>query len=382
MTRSRRQFLTAAGATGAALLAGCQAQKVDTETPTSDTPGGAGTTTGEPTPATANTLVVTSYPAFTNAPSSSPGAWLKRRFEDEFDATLVYKTPQNELNYYIERAAQGVDFEADVYIGLDVNALIRADEKRGTGQFTKPLFTEYPELDGASRIKENLWFDPKDRAVPFDTSYVSLVWNATKEGGEFVAPETFDELTKPAFEGDLITQNPTSAVTGKRFMLHTVKRYGEDGYLDYWEQLKQNGVQVLGNWSDSYSAYTSGEAPMVTSYSTDQVYANRYDQNMQKHQIRFLNDQAYGSSEGMARFRSSDAPELARKFMEFVLRPEIQVGIAKRNVSIPAITDAPLPEDYSKYAKVPPEPVEFSYQELKGNVTRWTDQWAKQFASN
>ncbi|WP_435065261.1 thiamine ABC transporter substrate-binding protein [Halobaculum sp. EA56] len=385
--RSRRRFLRAVGAAGAAGLAGCSAEPTGegTTEPTvgtdDDVVTTSGTTTGEPTESMADTLVVATYPPFVDAPSTSPGAWLKEEFESEYDATLVYQTPDSELNYYIERAVQGVDFEADVYLGLDVNGLIRLDSERGSGQFTEPMFADASNVEGIDRVKESLLFDPRDRAIPFNTSYVAVVWNATMEGGEFVAPETFDGLVKEAYRGDLITQNPTSSTTGTQFLLHTIAAKGEDGYLDYWRSLKANDVTVLGTWSDAYSAYQSGEAPMVVSYSTDQVYAHRSGQDLSKHQIRFLDDQGYARPGGMARFRASNAPRLAERFMEFVLRPEIQAGIAKRNVALPAIDDAPLPDDYEQYAKVPPEPVSFTYEELKGNLGTWKDEWQRMYAS-
>ncbi|QLG60925.1 thiamine ABC transporter substrate-binding protein [Halorarum salinum] len=380
MNRTRREFLTAAGAGGTALLAGCQAEPLDegTDTPADAGTEPTGTTTG--TPEGADTLVVATYPPFVDAPSTSPGAWLKEEFESEFDATLVYQTPDSELNYYLERAIQGVEFEADVYVGLDTGQLIDADGRQGEGELTDPLFAEAGDLEGTDRLREGLQFDPRNRAVPFDTGYVSLVWNATMDDGEFAAPETFEGLTEPEYEGDLIAQNPTSAATGEAFMLHTVKQYGPDGFLDYWDRLRENGVTVLGSWTDAYSAYESEEAPMVVSYSTDQVYAAMEDQDLQKHQVRFLNDQGYANPEGMARFADSDAPGLAEEFMSFMLRPEVQAGIAQRNVAFPAIDDAPLPEDYSQYAMEPPEPVTFTYDELQGNVDEWTDQWARRFA--
>ncbi|WP_284012856.1 thiamine ABC transporter substrate-binding protein [Halobaculum litoreum] len=384
--RSRRRFLRVAGAAGVAGLAGCAAEPV--EDGPSDSAGGtsddevttAGTTTGEPTAAMADTLVVATYPPFVDAPSTSPGAWLKEEFESAFDATLVYQTPDSELNYYIERAVQGVDFEADVYVGLDTGQLIDADGKRGEGQFTDPLFAEAGDVAGLDRVKEGLRFDPQNRVVPFDTGYVSLVWNATMDDGEFVAPETFEELATAPYANDLIAQNPTTSSTGEAFMLHTVDAFGEDGFLDYWSRLQDNGVTVLGDWSSSYSAYLNEEAPMVVSYSTDQVFASAEGQDLDKHQIRFLNDQGYANPEGMARFAASDAPRLARRFMEFVLRPEIQAGIAQRNVAFPAITDAPLPDDYAQYAKEPAEAVTFTYDDLEANLSTWTDQWSRRFA--
>jgi len=384
----RRTFLRRGGAVGAALLAGCSAEQVDSDGTTTD--AGAGTTSGDGTTATTaesttrgttvgggtRSLVVATYAPFVDAPSTSPGAWVKSAFEEEFDAELIWQTPENEVNFFIERANAGVDIDADVYVGLNTDMLIRVDQNLQSG----PLFAEAGDLAGGENVKDSLRFDPQGRAVPYDTGYISLVWDATADDGEFVAPETFDGLLESGYEGDLLAQNPSSSATGRAFLLHTIKAKGPDGYLDYWRGLRENGVRVLGTWSDSYSAYSNGEAPMVVSYSTDQVYANRSDQNMQRHQIRFLNDQGYANPEGMARFADTDAPDLARSFMEFMLRPEVQGEIAVRNVAFPAVTNAEMPEEYAQYAQEPPEAVTFSYDELKGNVSEWVDQWQREFA--
>ncbi|MEZ3115807.1 thiamine ABC transporter substrate binding subunit [Halobaculum sp. MBLA0147] len=381
----RRTYLGAVGAGAAALVSGCQAEPVATESETASGSGSGetettGATTGTATE-TADTLVVATYPPFVNAPSSSPGAWLKRRFEERFDATLIYQTPENELNYYLERAIQGVDFETDVYVGLDTEMLLRVDRKRGSGQFTEPLFRSADGIGRRDTVQSDLEFDPDGRAVPFSSGYICLVWDATAEDGTFTAPETFEELATSGTAAQLLAQNPTSSSTGKAFMLHTVDRFGADGFLDYWDRLREDGVTVLGNWSDSYAAYGEGEAAMVVSYSTDQVYANRYDQNMDRHQLRFLNDQGYANPEGAAVFRQTDSPQLAEQFVDFLLEPEIQAGIAKRNVTFPAIPDAPLSDTYDEYAVAPPEAVTFSYSELKGKVGEWTDQWSRRFAN-
>jgi thiamine transport system substrate-binding protein len=215
------------------------------------------------------------------------------------------------------------------------------------------------------------------RAVPYDTGYICLVWNER----ETTAPETFDGLLDSDHAGELIVQNPTSSATGTAFLLHTIAAKGEEGYLDYWRELKDNDVRVLGSWDDAYNAYSNGEAPMVVSYSTDQVFANEYGEPMAEHQLRFLNDQGYANPEGMARFAGTDRESLANEFMDFVLTPEVQAEIAVRNVQFPATTTATLPEDFAKFAHEPPEAVTFTYDELKGSLSEWTDAWARAFAS-
>ena len=86
-------------------------------------------------------------------------------------------------------------------------------------------------------------------------------------------------------------------------------------------------------------------------------------------------------AEGMARFAAAENVEVANQFMDFVLRPEVQAEIAVRNVQFPATTTAELPEEFAKYAQEPEEAVTFTYEELKGNLSEWTDAWARQFAS-
>ncbi|MFW5939990.1 MAG: thiamine ABC transporter substrate-binding protein [Halolamina sp.] len=379
----RRRFIQTAGAAGVTLLAGCSAEEVDSPTDSPTEPGTteATSTTVGTAEGDEGTLVVATYSSFIDAVSTSPGGWIKESFESEFDADLVWQTPPNELDQYIQRANADVEIDADVYVGLNVDGLIRLDENLESDA----LFVEAPDLDGASNVKEGLSFDPQNRAVPYDTGYISLVWNATADDGEFVAPETFDGLLESESEGDLLAQNPSSSATGRAFLLHTIDAKGEDGYLDYWRDLQENDVRVLDGWDAAYGAYSEGEAPMVVSYSTDQVFANREGQDMDEHQIRFLNDQGYANPEGMAQFAATDSPTLARSFMEFMLRPEVQAEIAVRNVAFPAITNADFGEDnaeYEEYAKVPPEAVSFSYDELKGNVEGWIEEWSRQIASN
>jgi len=368
----RRNFLRVAGAAGVAGLAGCSAERTDDGgTPTSTEAATEGTTTG--TPAGDRQLVVGTYDAFIDAPSTSPGAWLKETFESEFDATLVWQTPPNEVNYYVERASAGVAAEADLYVGLNTDDLVRVDEA-----LDGSLFAEAGDVPGRDDVTEGLRFDPEGRAVPYDTGYVSLVYDGTAAE----APAGFDGLLAEEHRSDLIAQNPASSTTGRAFLLHTIHEFGADGYLDYWSDLQANDVRVLGSWSDAYNAWSEGEAPMVVSYSTDQVFAAEYGEDLEEHQVRFLNDQGYANPEGMAAFADANEPELAREFMSFVLRPDVQGEIARRNVQFPATDTAEVPEDYAELAQEPPEPVTFTYDELQGNVEEWVNDWERQFAEN
>ncbi len=377
---TRRGALALGGAAGAAGLAGCSATPSDGDSG-SDVDSGSDGDSGDATP----TLTVATYESFIDAPSVSPGEWVKEEFESRVDAELEWATPDNEVNYYVERATSGAPIDADLYVGLTTEDLVRVDET-----VDDDLFAAAGEIDGADAVRDGLRFDPFDRAVPFDTGYVSLVYDGT----ETTAPETFAGLLEDGHTGDLIAQNPGGSATGRAFLLHTVSRFGDgeaiegdDGdadydYLDYWAELQANDVRVLGSWEDAYSAWSGGEAPMVVSYSTDQVFADMEDANLEEHQIRFLNDQAYATPEGMAVFADADEPDLAREFMSFLLEPDVQGEIAERNVAFPATDTAELPDGYADLAQTPAEAVTFSYDELQGSLDGWISEWERQFAGN
>ncbi len=356
----RRRFLQTAGVTAAVSLAGCQVRSSGSNTPA----GPAEDPSGE--------LTVATYSSFTG--EGTAGTWLKNAFEEEFpDTTVLFKTPESGLNEYIGRKQSGANIDADIYVGLNTGELVRARE-----QLEDPLFDAAgPRLPNAKEVKPDLQIDPERRAVPYDTGYISLVYDGTTVDD----PGTFDALVQPEYEGDLITQNAQQSDPGRAFLLWTIASKGEDGYLDYWEDLLENDVTVLSDWEPAYNAWLEGEAPIVVSYSTDQIFWYEQDVDLETHQIGFLNDQGYANPEAMARFTESENPQLAASFMDFILSPEVQAEIAIRNVQFPAVNGVDLPEWFDEHAFEPPEPVTFSYERLQGNVGSWLDEWGRLVAS-
>ena len=377
----RRVFLS--GVTGgAALLAGCQAEPVESGGNGSGTSGGDDGSTGT----TANgsngttvgdsggeqTLRVATYPSYLDAPSVSPGGWVKEQFESTHDATLEWFAPESGINYFVQRRQQNLGIEADAYLGLTVDNLVRADAALGDTKLFAPSNTE--EIANYGALKEGLSFDAGNRVIPTETSYISLVYNENR----IEAPETLDDLLKPACEGALITEDPTQSETGLGFLLQTIENEGEDGYLEYWEALQENNVRILGSWSDAYAAYSNGEAPIVMSYATDQVFAARGDEDMSEHQVAFLNNQGVAYVAGIGTFADSERAGLVDQFTEFMLSPRVQSKVAVLNVAFPVVTNANLPENFDELTYTPQETISYGYDRLRGNLSGWLDAWSRQ----
>jgi thiamine transport system substrate-binding protein len=394
----RRAFLASTG-TGVALLAGCQAQPVDTGNGSNENGTGGSGDTGNATNGTTTgqsesgrTLRVGTYSSYVDAPSSSPGGWVKENFESEYDATLEWFAPDGGINYFIQRAQRGLDPDADAFLGLTIEDLVRVDRalgNRGNGTGTNAdnasestsgdaLFTpaETGAIGNYDALKPRLGFGEERRVVPIGTSYVSLVYNET----EIDAPSTFDDLLSDAYRDSLLVENPTQGATGLRFLLQTIDARSTDGYLGYWSELLDNGAQVLGSWDDSYAAYSNGEAPMVVSYSTDQVFANQSGEDLSRHQIAFLDNAALPYTDGIATFRRASNPGLASDLMDFMLTPRVQARTAVLNVGLPSVTNATLPNDFAQFVSAPERTIDFSYDRLRSNLQGWLDEWSRQVA--
>ncbi|WP_135535173.1 thiamine ABC transporter substrate-binding protein [Halostella pelagica] len=368
----RRTFLTASVGAASTALAGCITQ--DNDDGADDDDDEESTLT---TPESFDgTLTVATYESFVDAPSSSPGEWVKEKFESMHDGvTLEWQIAENSVTEFVQRAQRDAEIDADVYLGLNVDDLVIADRELDESLF---MSADRYGFENRSAIKDDLLFDPQSRALPYDTGYISLVYDEN----EVDEPETFDDLTTDPYEGTLLAQNAQSSDPGRAFMLWTVDQFDEDGYLDYWQELVDNDVRIFSSWGDSYDAYSAEERPMVVSYSTDQVYANRYDQDMSRHQVAFPNGQGYANPEGMAVFEASDSPALGFEFMDFMLSQSAQSEVAVRNVQLPSTDHADLDEEFDQYAHVPDETVIFSYDQLQGNLNDWVDDWAREIAGN
>ncbi|TYT61883.1 thiamine ABC transporter substrate-binding protein [Natrialba swarupiae] len=351
------------------------------ESPTDDsTDTDDGTETDGEDDELSGTLQVVTYESMIDGENPA-GPWLKEAFEDAYPEVELewVQLPDQGINHYVNRADEGVEIEPDVYFGLNIDDLVTVDDNLEDGGLFRDLDTD--EIDRADRIRDGLDMgDPHGRVLAYDTGYISLVYDES----EIDEPQTFEDLTEPAYEDALLAQNAQTSDPGQAFLLWTIDAFGEDGYLDYWADLRENGVRVLDDWTESYyGAYMEEDRPMVVSYSTDQVFAVAEGNDLTRHQVGFLNDQGYANPEGMAVFEGGDT-DLAYAFFEFVLSSDAQAEIAERNVQFPAVEEeyVDLDEEFDEYAYVPPEAVTVGYEDLRGNVDEWVDDWAREFATH
>lgn len=371
--KRRTVVRTLGGVSGGAVagLAGCLTRNSDDEPPD-------GPEEGDPEPDDPDhegTLRVATYQSMVTG-TEPAGSWLAEAFKDTYpDADLEWVVPEAGVEHYLRRGEYGAELDVDVLFGFTVGDLARIDDRIGEGGLLRELNID--RIDGTERIRDNLDLeDPHGRALPYDTGYVSLIYDETI----LDAPETFADLLTTEYGGTLLAQHPGHSIPGQAFLLWLINTAGRDDALAYWDELIANGVEIHNSWSDAYNgAYMNEDRPMIVSYSTDPIVAAIEGTNQARHQVAFPNDEGYALPEGMGIFDGTAELDLAYAFLEFVLSSESQAELARRNVQFPAVAGVDTHPAFGEVARKPPEPTSMGYTELRGNVGDWITDWTNQF---
>lgn len=252
--------------------------------------------------------------------------------------------------------------KADIVIGLDQPLLRRAISEGLLVPFTPQKI---------SKVKEEKLLDEQGYGTPFDYGAIALVYNTEKIKNP---PRSFKELLDERFRKKLVVQDPRTSSTGLSFMLWTVAIFGEDGFLEYWKNLKSNILTITPGWDESFSMLETGEAEIMVSYATDGAYSY-HEYGSLKYLPVVMEEGAFVQIEYVAIVNGSKNIELAKKFVEFVLSEEFQSQVPLNQWMYPVI-DIKLPEAY-KYAPQIDKVLLFDYSIFDQKGKEWLEKWAQ-----
>lgn len=296
-------------------------------------------------------------------------------FEAEHDVT-VRLLPAGDAGSMVNQAILTSDAPlADVLFGVDNTFLSRA---LAAGIFE-------PHASAAlEHVPAELQLDPEGRVTPIDVGFVCLnLDRAAFEEGGLPWPETLDDLSDPALEGQLVVQNPATSSPGLSFLLATVAAFGEDGWADYWTALRENGVTVTSGWEEAYYGYFSGagggegELPMVVSYASSPVAEVVYgpDPEAEISPTAALEDSCFEQIEFAGILAGTEEPELAGALIDYLLSPDVQAELPFAMFVYPARSDVALPEAFEQHALLPTEVASLDPALIDANREAWISEW-------
>ncbi|MBI1729269.1 thiamine ABC transporter substrate-binding protein [Candidatus Acetothermia bacterium] len=272
-----------------------------------------------------------------------------------------------------ERDARG-EAPADVFVGVEVNDLKTA---RAHDVFESLSTDDVPNL---ANIPQEIQFDSESKLIPYEHGFITLIYNSTTLKPED-APKTFQELLDPKYKKSIIMIDPRTSSVGLSFLLWTISKFGESGYLDYWKQLKPNLLTITDSWDSAFDLFSKGEAPIMVSFSTDHAYdliVNGSDQI----QVLALEGQGYRTIFGAGIVKGTKQEALAKQLLNILLSPQVQSQIAETEWMIPANPNAQARLLWFQNVVFPGSPESLAAEDVSQNVDHWIDQWVNTVLSN
>ncbi|MFD3483084.1 thiamine ABC transporter substrate binding subunit [Streptomyces sp. NPDC058665] len=269
--------------------------------------------------------------------------------------------------------------QGDVFFGVDNTLLSRA--------LDNGLFTPH-QAKGLDQVRADVRLDDAEhRVTPVDTGDICVNYDkAYFADKKLTPPESFADLTKPAYKDLLVVENAEQSSPGLGFLLGTVAAYGDDGWQGYWKKLKANGVQVVDSWEQAYNEDFSGSAggkkakaerPLVVSYASSPPVEVLYAEPQPK-------DAPTGVATGTC-FRQIEFAGLlqgakneagGKALLDFLVSKTFQEDMPLNMFVNPVVDGAKLPALFTDHGAVVDKPQTVAPEKIAKNRDEWIQSWS------
>ena len=261
----------------------------------------------------------------------------------------------------------------DVLFGVDNTFLTRA--------LQAGIFERYkaPALD---TVPASLRLDAKSRVTPIDYGDVCINYDKQWfESHQVKVPKTLQDLTKPAYKGKLVVEDPATSSPGLAFLLATISEYGPNKWQQYWERLRANDVQVVDGWEQAfYDEFSGGggggSRPLVVSYASSppaSVYFS--DPPTDEATIGTMTGACFRQVEFAGILEGTEHDAAARMFIDFMLSEQFQEDVPLQMFVFPAREGTPLPKVFQQFADVPTDPYTLPVGKIGAGREEWIREW-------
>ena len=305
------------------------------------------------------------------------GKGVIQKFEQANNAKVVILKAGDAGEVLVRAILEKGNPSADLLYGIDNTFLGRA--------LRENIFVPY-ESTLMENVPAQFILDDTFHVTPIDYAYVNI--NYDKEyltKNNLTPPTTLEELTQPAWKDRLVVENPGTSSPGLAFLIATVSYFGEDDdydYLDFWADLKENGVLVKDGWSAAYYTDFSkngGDRPLVVSYATSpaaEVFFSEEKLTEPPTGNVLVDRGTFLQIEGMGILKGSKNAALAQRFIDFALDTEFQEDFPDKMFVYPVNTQAQTP-DFFRFAEVPTLPADISPATIDEKREEWIAAWTK-----
>jgi thiamine transport system substrate-binding protein len=301
-------------------------------------------------------LTVYTYESFT--PDWGPGPKIEAAFEATCECDLQFVGLDDGVAILNRLKLEGGSSDADIALGLTSDLI---PEAKATGLFAES------GVDLSALSVPTGFSDPV--FVPFDYSYLAFVYDT-----ETIAdpPASLEELVSGDPEQKIAIEDARTSTPGLGLLLWMKAVYGEEAQ-EKWRQLSERILTVTPGWSEAYGLFTQGEVPIVLSYTTSPAY-HMIEEGSERYQAAAFSEGHYLQIEVAGMLANADEPELARRFLAFMLTPEFQSIVPTTNWTLPVIDGVDLPPEFGRLVDVT-NPVFVDPDTVAANRRAWTQEW-------
>lgn len=264
---------------------------------------------------------------------------------------------------------------ADVLYGVDNTFLSRA--------LAEGIFEPYA-APALADIADELELDSAHGALPVDYGDVCLNYDKAYFAEKNLPPPTeLEDLIKPEYKDLLTVENPATSSPGLAFLLATIGHFGETRYLQFWADLRANGVEVVDDWETAY--YTSfsassgqGPRPLVVSYASsppaEVIFADPRPAEAPTASVTGAGA-CFRQIEFVGILKGTKNRDLAEQWIDFMLAPRFQADLPLQMFVFPVNPAAQLPEEFIRWAQIPAQPATVSPADIAANREAWIEAW-------
>jgi thiamine transport system substrate-binding protein len=266
---------------------------------------------------------------------------------------------------------------ADVFYGADNTFLSRALDAGIFEAYESPLLEKIPDT---------FELDPTHHALPVDYGDVCLNYDRAYFADRSLEPPgNLEDLLRPEYRGLLVVENPATSSPGLAFLLATVGHFGQDGYLDFWEGLRENDVLVVNDWETAYRTEFSGSSgrgprPIVVSYGSSPPFEVMFSPEPvdEPPTAAVVSDgSCFRQVEFVGILQGTENRDLAEAWVDFMLSTPFQEDMPLQMYVFPVNADAHLDEVFTRIAVAAERPAFVSPEDIAANREAWVEAWTE-----
>ena len=206
---------------------------------------------------------------------------------------------------------------ADIWFGGGIDAFMQA---KTDGLLEQYKAKNIESVNKNYRDSDNFWLSKGITTVGF------VVNDKIIKEKNLPVPKTWTDLLNPAYKGEIIMSNPAISGTNYAAVKGILDMMGNDKGWDFWTKLNENIAQYSKRGGDPLDKTKAGEFAIGIIPVSESSMKTAKDNGLT---VIWPEDGIPWVPEGVAIFKNSPEPEVAKAFIDFMLLPESMQMLAK-----------------------------------------------------